>query len=90
MIFFEHVLLYNLKGIAGGAEDLAPLERSEVVRNGRDCVIFTYSRMRWTVMQAVAKLETEVRLCDSNSRASQKFKPSRETTSGSPLCLDFT
>ena len=61
VIFFEHVLLYNLKGDVGGAEDVACLEQSELVREGTDCVIFTYSRMRWTVMQAVAQLEKEVR-----------------------------
>lgn len=60
VIFFEHVLLYNLKGEAGGKEDVACLEKAELVREGKDCVIFTYSRMRWTVMQAVAQLEQEV------------------------------
>jgi pyruvate dehydrogenase E1 component beta subunit len=62
VIFFEHVLLYNLKGEAGSAEEVSPLEKSEVVRHGGDCVVFTYSRMRWTVMQAVAMLEGQVRL----------------------------
>lgn len=61
VIFFEHVLLYNLKGDVGGVDEVASLERAEVVRTGSDCVIFTYSRMRWTVMQAVAALTKEVR-----------------------------
>lgn len=61
VIFFEHVLLYNLKGEAGGKEDVACLEKAEVVREGRDLVVFTYSRMRWTVMQAVAAVEKEAR-----------------------------
>jgi pyruvate/2-oxoglutarate/acetoin dehydrogenase E1 component len=61
VIFFEHVLLYNLKGSVGGKEDVACLEKAELVREGKDCVIFTYSRMRWTVMQAAAQLEKEVR-----------------------------
>lgn len=60
MIFFEHVLLYNLKGSVGGKDDVASLEKAELVREGKDCVIFTYSRMRWTVMQAAAQLEKEV------------------------------
>jgi pyruvate dehydrogenase E1 component beta subunit len=60
VIFFEHVLLYNLKGEAGGVDEVASLEKSELVRVGADCVIFSYSRMRWTVMQAVAQLEKEV------------------------------
>ena len=38
----------------------ACLEKAEVVREGTDCVVFTYSRMRWTVMQAVSQLEKEV------------------------------
>lgn len=36
------------------------LEKSEVVREGKDVVILTYSRMRWTVMQAVGELEKQV------------------------------
>lgn len=57
IIFFEHVLLYNIKGDAGGADEYQSLERAEIVRSGTDCVIFTYSRMRYVVMQAVAELE---------------------------------
>lgn len=30
------------------------------MREGKDVVILTYSRMRWTVMQAVTELEKEV------------------------------
>eukprot|EP00892_Ulva_mutabilis_P009343 jgi/Ulvmu1/6781/UM030_0119.1 len=59
VIFFEHVLLYNLKGPTGGKDDVAVLEKSELVREGKDCVILTYSRMRWTAMQAVTELEKE-------------------------------
>lgn len=33
------------------------LEKAEVVREGKDISIFTYSRMRYVVMQAVAELE---------------------------------
>jgi len=33
------------------------LEKAEVVREGTDISIFTYSRMRYVVMQAVAELE---------------------------------
>ena len=57
IIFFEHVLLYNIKGEAGGADEYQSLEKAEVVRSGTDCVIFTYSRMRYVVMQAVQELE---------------------------------
>ncbi|MEW5303216.1 MAG: hypothetical protein WDW36_005925 [Sanguina aurantia] len=59
IIFFEHVLLYNVKGIVGGKDDLQDLERAEIVREGTDVSIFTYSRMRYVVMQAVAELEKQ-------------------------------
>ncbi len=51
IIFFEHVLLYNVKGAVGGPDDVGCLERAEVVRTGKDVVIFCYSRMRYVVMQ---------------------------------------
>eukprot|EP01024_Parvocaulis_polyphysoides_P026452 TRINITY_DN2409_c0_g3_i1.p1 TRINITY_DN2409_c0_g3~~TRINITY_DN2409_c0_g3_i1.p1 ORF type:complete len:400 (-),score=57.38 TRINITY_DN2409_c0_g3_i1:419-1528(-) len=56
IIFFEHVLLYNLKGetIDGYCQ---PLERAEVVKEGKDVTILTYSRMRYTALQAVQELE---------------------------------
>jgi len=57
VIFFEHVLLYNVKGAAKGRDHYQCLEKAELVREGTDCVIFTYSRMRYVVMQAVAELE---------------------------------
>ena len=71
VIFFEHVLLYNLKGEVGGKEEVACLEMAETVREGRDCVIFTYSRMRWTVMQAVATLTKEVRTAQLTRKQTQ-------------------
>ena len=36
-----------------------PLERAEVVREGRDVTILCYSRMRYVVMQAVQQLEKQ-------------------------------
>lgn len=59
IIFFEHVLLYNVKGEVGGADEVQSLERAEMVREGTDVSIFCYSRMRYVVMQAVAQLEKE-------------------------------
>jgi hypothetical protein len=41
----------------GGPDEYQSLEKSEVVREGTDVSIFTYSRMRYVVMQAVAELE---------------------------------
>lgn len=59
VIFFEHVLLYNLKGEEGGPDYYQSLEEAEVVRSGKDVTIITYSRMRYVVMQAVTRLEKE-------------------------------
>ncbi|MEW5309665.1 MAG: hypothetical protein WDW38_001535 [Sanguina aurantia] len=64
IIFFEHVLLYNVKGIVGGKDDLQTLKQMEssrvtIVRRRTDVSIFTYSRMRYVVMQAVAELEKQ-------------------------------
>lgn len=59
VLFFEHVLLYNLKEDLPTAEYLLPLDKAEVVRSGKDVTILTYARMRHHVMQAVKTLEKE-------------------------------
>ncbi|MBW4694154.1 MAG: alpha-ketoacid dehydrogenase subunit beta [Lyngbya sp. HA4199-MV5] len=59
VLFFEHVLLYNLKEDLPEGEYLLPLDKAEVVRSGKDVTIITYSRMRHHVMQAVKTLEKE-------------------------------
>lgn len=56
VLFFEHVLLYNLKENLPEHEYLVPLDQAETVRPGTDVTILTYSRMRHHVMQAVSKL----------------------------------
>jgi pyruvate dehydrogenase E1 component beta subunit len=57
VLFFEHVLLYNLKENLPEEEYLLPLDKAEVVRQGQDVTILTYSRMRHHAMQAVKTLE---------------------------------
>jgi pyruvate dehydrogenase E1 component beta subunit len=57
VLFFEHVLLYNLKEDLPEEEYLLPLDKAEIVRQGKDVTILTYSRMRHHVMQAVKSLE---------------------------------
>nr|YP_010619096.1 Pyruvate dehydrogenase E1 component, beta subunit [Pterosiphonia complanata]WAX03109.1 Pyruvate dehydrogenase E1 component, beta subunit [Pterosiphonia complanata] len=52
VIFFEHVLLYNLKGDIPKNEYFLPLDKAELVRCGSDVTIVTYSRMRYHVLQA--------------------------------------
>jgi pyruvate dehydrogenase E1 component beta subunit len=59
VLFFEHVLLYNLKEDLPEEEYLLPLDKAEMVRSGEDITIVTYSRMRHHVMQAVKTLEKE-------------------------------
>ncbi len=59
VLFFEHVLLYNLKENLPDEEYLLPLDKAEVVRKGKDVTILTYSRMRHHVMQAVKPLEKD-------------------------------
>nr|YP_010198419.1 pyruvate dehydrogenase E1 component beta subunit [Gracilaria pachydermatica]UAD86835.1 pyruvate dehydrogenase E1 component beta subunit [Gracilaria pachydermatica] len=56
VIFFEHVLLYNLKDQLPSHEYFLPLDKAELVRSGVDVTILTYSRMRHHVMQAVEEL----------------------------------
>ena len=57
VLFFEHVLLYNLKEDLPDHEYLVPLDKAEIVRSGKDVTILTYSRMRHHVTQAVKGLE---------------------------------
>nr|YP_010156022.1 pyruvate dehydrogenase E1 component beta subunit [Cumathamnion serrulatum]QQY85281.1 pyruvate dehydrogenase E1 component beta subunit [Cumathamnion serrulatum] len=53
VIFFEHVLLYNLKDNIPDTEYFIPLDKAELVREGNEITIVTYSRMRHHVMEAV-------------------------------------
>ncbi|MEL7521904.1 MAG: transketolase C-terminal domain-containing protein, partial [Cyanobacteria bacterium J06553_1] len=56
VIFFEHVLLYNLQENIPSEEYTLPLDKAEIVRKGQDVTILTYSRMRYNVLQATEKL----------------------------------
>lgn len=59
VLFFEHVLLYNLKQDIPDEEYVLPLDKAEVVRPGKDVTILTYSRMRHHCMTAAKTLEKE-------------------------------
>lgn len=52
-------MLYNLKEDLPTTEYVLPLDKAEVVRQGKDVTILTYSRMRHHVMQAVTSLVKE-------------------------------
>ncbi|MEM6446327.1 MAG: alpha-ketoacid dehydrogenase subunit beta [Cyanobacteria bacterium P01_D01_bin.123] len=53
VLFFEHVLLYNLKEDLPETEYLLPLDKAEIVRTGEDVTILSYSRMRHHAVKAV-------------------------------------
>nr|YP_009313924.1 Pyruvate dehydrogenase E1 component, beta subunit [Hommersandiophycus borowitzkae]SCW22178.1 Pyruvate dehydrogenase E1 component, beta subunit [Hommersandiophycus borowitzkae] len=59
VIFFEHVLLYNLQQDIPESDYVLPLDKAEIVREGTDVTILTYSRMRHHVVQAVDVLVQE-------------------------------
>ncbi len=59
VLFFEHVLLYNLKENLPSEEYLCPLDKAELVRPGQEVTILTYSRMRHHVVQAAKTLVQE-------------------------------
>ena len=59
VLFFEHVLLYNLKEELPTEEYWLPLDKAEIVRPGKDVTILTYSRMRHHTLQALKTLEKQ-------------------------------
>jgi pyruvate dehydrogenase E1 component beta subunit len=59
VLFFEHVLLYNLKEDLPEEEYIVPLDKAEMVRKGKDVTILTYSRMRHHCTQALKIIEKQ-------------------------------
>nr|YP_010951546.1 Pyruvate dehydrogenase E1 component subunit beta [Laurencia catarinensis]WMP12485.1 Pyruvate dehydrogenase E1 component subunit beta [Laurencia catarinensis] len=59
VILFEHVLLYNLKDDVPDTDYFLPLNKAEIVNNGDDVTIVTYSRMRHHVTEAVNLLSKD-------------------------------
>jgi pyruvate dehydrogenase E1 component beta subunit len=59
VLFFEHVLLYNLKDNLPEEEYILPLDKAEIVRKGKDVTLLTYSRMRHHCIQAAKTLEQQ-------------------------------
>ncbi|MEL4894863.1 alpha-ketoacid dehydrogenase subunit beta [Crocosphaera sp. Alani8] len=59
VLFFEHVLLYNLKENLPDTEYIVPLDKAEIVREGKDVTILTYSRMRHHCIQALKEMEAQ-------------------------------
>jgi len=59
VLFFEHVLLYNLSEDIPEGDYICALDQAEIVREGKDVTILTYSRMRHHCLKAVQQLEAE-------------------------------
>ncbi|MFM7268909.1 MAG: pyruvate dehydrogenase complex E1 component subunit beta [Cyanobium sp.] len=59
VLFFEHVLLYNLSEDIPEGDYICALDQAEVVREGRHITMLTYSRMRQHCLKAVQQLEAE-------------------------------
>ena len=59
VVFFEHVLLYNLQEDIPDNDYTLPLDKVEIVRPGSQITILTYSRMRHHVVQAAEELIKE-------------------------------
>ncbi|WP_341879864.1 alpha-ketoacid dehydrogenase subunit beta [Synechococcus sp. UW140] len=57
VLFFEHVLLYNLSEDIPEGDYTCALDKAELVREGVDITILTYSRMRHHCLAAVKQLE---------------------------------
>jgi pyruvate dehydrogenase E1 component beta subunit len=59
VLFFEHVLLYNLSENIPDGEYTCALDQADVVQEGTDVTILTYSRMRHHCIKAVQQLESD-------------------------------
>ena len=59
VLFFEHVLLYNLSEDIPEGDYICALDQADVVREGKHVTILTYSRMRHHCLKAVKQLEQE-------------------------------
>ena len=59
VLFFEHVLLYNLSETIPEGDYICALDQAEVVQQGSDLTILTYSRMRHHCLKALKQLEQE-------------------------------
>ncbi len=56
VIFIEHSLLYGIKGEVPEGDHLLPLVGAQVLREGRDVTLVSYSRMAILALRVAAKL----------------------------------
>ena len=59
MLFFEHVLLYNLTEELPEGDYTCALDQADLVQEGSDVTIITYSRMRYHCLKAVEQLDAD-------------------------------
>ena len=59
VLFFEHVLLYNLSEEIPEGDYTCALDQADLVRTGKDVTIITYSRMRHHCLKAVEQLQED-------------------------------
>ena len=57
VLFFEHVLLYNLSEEIPSGDYICALDQADLVKEGNDITILTYSRMRHHCLKAIEQLE---------------------------------
>ncbi len=56
VLFFEHVLLYNLSEELPSGDYICALDQADLVKEGNDITILTYSRMRHHCLKAIEQL----------------------------------
>lgn len=59
VIFFEHKLLYKIKGEVPGSEYTIPIGKADIKRTGKDVTIITYSLMTHRALEAAEKLSRD-------------------------------
>ncbi len=57
VLFFEHVLLYNLSEEIPQGDYVCALDQADLVKEGKDITILTYSRMRHHCLKAIDQLK---------------------------------
>ena len=65
VVFLEHELLYPKDGEFKEIENFDPL-KAEIVKEGKDVTLITYSKMRYDSLEAIKNLDLDVEVIDLN------------------------
>ena len=57
VLFFEHVLLYNLSEELPEGDFTCALDQADIIKEGTDVTILTYSRMRRIASRRLSNLK---------------------------------